>query len=143
MRTFKQHIKEYDQSGVGTNTHVQPIEDGSIGLANVHDADVLKRVNAFVESIASKEYINPQAAVDQLRNKLATIGLNVAEVDLNGDKGTVTVEVSQFGGRKGKDVDGTDLNDDGISHKKTGGLKLEVKYEKLDTGTSKVFAKLV
>ena len=42
----------------------------------------------------------------QLRNKLATIGLNVAEVDLNGDKGTVTVEVSQFGGRKGKDVDG-------------------------------------
>ena len=31
----------------------------TLSLANVHDADVLKRVNAFVESIASKEYINP------------------------------------------------------------------------------------
>ena len=35
-----------------------------------------------------------------------------------------TAEVKQFGGRFGKDIDGSDLNDDGISHKKEGGLKL-------------------
>ncbi len=43
----------------------------------------------------------------------------------------------------GKDIDGSDLNDDGISHKKEGGLKLNVKYETLENGSSKVYAKLV
>jgi len=55
----------------------------------------------------------------------------------------VTAEVKQFGGRFGKDIDGTDLDDDGISHRKEGGLKLEVSYETLKTGSSKVYAKLV
>ena len=62
---------------------------------------------------------------------------------MSGDNGTVTTEVSQFGGRFGKDIDGSDINDDGISHRKEGGLKLEVKYETLKTGTCKVYAKLV
>ena len=57
--------------------------------------------------------------------------------------GNATVEVAQFGGRFGKDVDGSDINDDGISHKKEGGLKIEFKSEKLDNGSHKVFAKLV
>jgi len=60
-----------------------------------------------------------------------------------GEKGNITVEVKQFGGRFGKDTDGSDINDDGISHKKEGGLKMEVSYETLKTGTSKVYAKLV
>ena len=55
----------------------------------------------------------------------------------------VTAEVKQFGGRFGKDTDGSDINDDGISHKKEGGLKMEVSYETLKNGTSKVYAKLV
>ena len=62
---------------------------------------------------------------------------------LEGDNGKVTAEVKQFGGRFGKDSDGADLNDDGISHRKEGGLKLEVTYETLKTGSSKVYAKLV
>ena len=57
--------------------------------------------------------------------------------------GSVNLEVSQFGGRFGKDIDGSDLNDDGISHKKEGSLKLNVKYETLENGSSKVFVKLV
>ena len=52
-------------------------------------------------------------------------------------------EYLQFGGRFGKDTDGSDINDDGISHKKEGGLKIEVSHELLQTGTSKVYAKLV
>ena len=39
--------------------------------------------------------------------------------------------MKQFGGRFGKDTDGADINDDGISHKKEGGLKLNVEYENL------------
>lgn len=142
MKTFKQHIKEGQTIGVGT-TATNDIEDSAVGLFNIEDADVLKKVNAFVGSVADREYLNPQAAIDQLREKLNNIGLTVSEVDIEGANGTVNAEVKQFGGRFGKDIDGSDINDDGISHRKEGGLKLEVKYETLQNGTSKVYAKLV
>ena len=51
--------------------------------------------------------------------------------------------MKQFGGRFGKDTDGTDVNDDGISHKKEGGLKIKLDHELLQNGSSKVYAKLV
>jgi len=148
MKTFRQHIKEAASGdatiGVGAmDTHQEPVEDSNIGVHNLENAEILKRVNAFVGSIAEREYMNPQAAVDQLKEKLARIGLEVGELNLEGDNGKATAEVKQFGGRFGKDLDGADLNDDGISHRKEGGLKLEVTYETLKTGSSKVFAKLV
>lgn len=142
MKTFKQHIKEGQTIGVGT-TATNDIEDGAVGLHNIQDADTLKKVNAFVGAVADREYLNPQAAVDQLREKLKNIGLTVSDVDIEGANGTVNAEVVQFGGRFGKDIDGSDINDDGISHKKEGGLKLQVKYETLKNGSSKVYAKLV
>ena len=139
MKTFKQHVKE-DHS-VGT-PEVNAVEDGNIGVHNIHDQKVLDRVNAFVGSIAAQEYLNPQAAVEQLANKLKTIGLEVKLPAMEGANGSVSGEVCQFGGRFGKDIDGSDINDDGISHKKEGGLKLNVKYETLENGSSKVLAKL-
>ena len=148
MKTFKQHIKEdhtqskYGNGNVGT-PEVNSVEDGSVGAHNIHDPKILERVNAFVGSIASQEYINPMGAVEQLTNKLKTIGLDVKLPAMEGATGKVVGEICQFGGRFGKDLDGADINDDGISHKKEGGLKLEVKFEKLENGSSKVFAKLV
>jgi len=149
MKTFKQHIKEggmvqskYGAGQVGSTTSVSP-EDSNMGAHNIENPEVLKKVNAFVGAIAEQEYINPEAALEQLGNKLKTIGLELGNVDMKGDNGKVSVEVSQFGGRFGKDLDGSDLNDDGISHRKEGGLKLEVSYETLQNGSSKVFAKLV
>ena len=149
MKTFKQHIKEggmtqskYGAGQVGSTTSVSP-EDSNIGAHNIENPEVLKKVNAFVGAIAEQEYINPEAALEQLGNKLKTIGLELGNVDMKGANGKVSVEVSQFGGRFGKDLDGSDLNDDGISHRKEGGLKLEVSYETLKNGSSKVFAKLV
>ena len=150
MKTFKQHIKEGNKSqmyvgdAAGVGTQVQnSVEDSAIGAHNIHDPEVLKRVNAFVGSIADGEFLKPQQAVDTLREKLNRIGLTVSPVTMTGEKGKVTAEVKQFGGRFGKDTDGSDINDVGISHKKEGGLKLEVSYETLKNGTSKVYAKLV
>jgi|TARA_A100001011_G_scaffold205386_1_gene213535 hypothetical protein len=143
MKTFKSYLKEdhqskYGKGNVGT-PEVQSVEDGNIGAHNIHDPKVMEKVNAFVGSIADQEYINPKAAMEQLSNKLATLGLSFKVPS----EGNATVEVAQFGGRFGKDVDGADLNDDGISHKKEGGLKIEFKSEKLENGSHKVFAKLV
>ena len=147
MKTFKQHINEgykqgkYGAGNVGT-PEVNSVEDGSIGVHNIHDPKVLERVNAFVGSIAEQEYLNPKAAVEQLASKLRTLGLEMKVPEMTGN-GSVNLDISQFGGRFGKDIDGSDINDDGISHKKEGGLKLNVKYETLENGSSKVFAKLV
>ena len=145
MKTFKQHVKEGSDktaAAVGSQT-TNSVEDSALGPHNIQDPDVLKRVNAFVGSIAEREYLKPQFAVDELREKLQRIGLTVSPVDMEGDNGIVTSEVKQFGGRFGKDTDGSDINDDGISHKKEGGLKVEISYETLKKGTSKVYAKLV
>ena len=147
MKTLKQHISEgykqgkYGAGNVGT-PEVNSVEDGSIGVHNIHDPKVLERVNAFVGSIAGQEYLNPKAAMEQLASKLKTLGLDMNIPEMSGN-GSVNLEVTQFGGRFGKDIDGSDIKDDGISHKKEGGLKLNVKYETLENGSSKVFAKLV
>ena len=147
MKTFKQHVKEahsgYMGDGQGVGVAVQnSVEDGNISAANIHDPEVLKQVNAFVGSIAEREYLSPQKAVNELKEKLGRVGLSF-DCQVEGDKGSKTVDVKQFGGRFGKDTDGSDINDDGISHKKEGGLKMEVSYETLKNGTSKVYAKLV
>ena len=147
MKTFKQHVNEgykqgkYGAGNVGT-PEVNTVEDGSIGVHNIHDPKVLERVNGFVGSIANQEYLNPKAALEQLASKLKTLGLEMSIPEMSGN-GSVNIEVNQFGGRFGKDIDGSDIKDDGISHKKEGGLKLNVKYETLENGSSKVFAKLV
>ncbi len=147
MKTLKQHIAEgykqgkYGAGNVGT-PEVNSVEDGSIGVHNIHDPKVLERVNAFVGSIAGQEYLNPKAAMEQLASKLKTLGLDMNIPEMSGN-GSANLEVTQFGGRFGKDIDGSDIKDDGISHKKEGGLKLNVKYETLENGSSKVFAKLV
>ena len=148
MKTLKQHMQTEDHQGkygkgqVGT-PEVQSVEDGNIGVHNIQDPAVLERVNAFVGSVADMEYIKPQQAIDALRQKLEQIGLTVSPVVMEGPSGSLKATVSQFGGRFGKDTDGSDINDDGISHKKSGGLNLEVSYETLKNGTSKVYAKLV
>ena len=147
MKTLKQHIAEgykqgkYGAGNVGT-PEVNSVEDGSIGFHNIQDPKVLERVNAFVGSIAGQEYLNPKAAMEQLASKLKTLGLDMTIPEMTGN-GSANLEVTQFGGRFGKDIDGSDINDDGISHKKEGGLKLNVKYETLENGSSKVIAKLV
>jgi len=148
MKTFKQHIKEYhngEAQGVGTMDQ-NSVEDSRMGAHNIENPEVLKQVNAFVGSIADREYINPNQAISELREKLSRIGLSFGEIKLEGDKGSVSVDLSQFGGRYGKDVDTKPedvIKDDGISHRKQGGLKLEFNFEKLSNSTSKVYAKLI
>ena len=138
MKSFKQHNEAYTDRF----TH-QSVEDDNLGLFNVQDEASMQKLNGFVGALADKEYLQPNAAVEQLAMRLGTVGLNFTLPKIDGDKGNTTVEVNQFGGRFGKDTDGSDINDDGVSHKKEGGLKLEFNWEKQANNTYKVFANLV
>ena len=145
MKTFKQNISEDSAktaAAVGTTADGKSVEDSQIGAFNVQDEDVLKVVNGFVGSVADGEYINPQHALDKLNEKLSRVGIH-CDCTIEGEKGTTTVDVKRHGGRFGKDTDRSDINDDGISHVKEGGLKLEVKHERISNGSFKVYAKLI
>ena len=67
MKTLKQHINESGSdktaSAVGSQT-TNSVEDSSIGAHNIQDEAVHQKVNAFVGSIAEREYLQPQFAVD-------------------------------------------------------------------------------
>ena len=112
MKTFKQHIIEGGSYGVGT-PHQTSVEDGSMGAHNIHEPAILQRVNAFVSSIADKEYIQPEAALSQLETRLRTIGVQLKDsITINDKKGTFESALVFNGGRFGKDTDGSDINDD-------------------------------
>ena len=148
MKTFKQHIKEYkgymgDAQGVGTTGYQEPIEDGSIGVHNIHEPAILQRVNAFVGSIADREYLKPEAALAQLEARLGSIGVQLKDsITIDNKNGNFESALVFNGGRFGKDTDGSDINDDGISHKLGKELKLKAKYETLQNGAVKVYAEL-
>ena len=147
MKSFKQFNEAYTDRFAHTSA-----EDDNKHLVNIHDDKVVQRLNGYVGAINDREYLQPEAAIKQLNNKLEIVGLRFAEPKVDSDKGNATVELTQFGGRYGKTPDNSNgpmsqgdeiENGDGISHKKEGGLKLNVEYETLKNGTSKVYAKLV
>ena len=143
MKSFKQ----FDESHT---VALNSAEDDNLGLFNVQDERVIQRLNGFVGAIAQQEYMQPDAAMKQLNNKLNVVGLNFVEPKIESDKGNATVELNQFGGRYGKTPEnatdstkGKDIEDgDGISHKRDGGLKIEFNWEKQENNQFKVFASL-
>ena len=84
-----------------------------------------------------------QHAVEEIRNDLMRIGLFCPVQEVSGDKGDFTAEIKFGGGRFGKDIDGSDINDDGISHKVEGGLSLEIQHEVTSGGTHFIKTKIV
>jgi hypothetical protein len=132
-----------DAQGVGTTGYQEPIEDGSIGVHNIHEPAILQRVNAFVGSIADREYLKPEAALAQLEARLGSIGVQLKDsITIDNKNGNFESALVFNGGRFGKDTDGSDINDDGISHKLGKELKLKGKYETLQNGAVKVYAEL-
>ena len=144
MKSFKQ----FDESHT---VALNSAEDDNLGLFNVQDERVMQRLNAYVGALSQQEYMQPDAAMKQLNNKLNIVGLNFLEPKIESDKGNATVELTQFGGRYGKTTDnstgamsqGKEIeNGDGISHKKDGGLKIEFNWAKQNNNQFMVSANL-
>ena len=144
MKRFKQFNEAYTDRFAQQGT-----EDETHAYFNVDDPVAMQKLNAYVGSVADKEYLQPDSAMHQLAMRLGTVGLSYTLPKIEGNNGKTVVELMQFGGRYGKTPDNTTsgegdiVNDDGISHRKEGGLKLEFNWERQANNTYKVFANLV
>jgi len=142
MKNFNQFVTEVTgAAGIWNQTPVTYNQTDPFDLAN---PSVLKRVNAFVGSIADREYLIPEAAIEQLRNFLMRVGVQFPKVDLP-EGGAISLPLSQWGGRFGKDLDtpyDEFVYDDGITDRLPGGLSLEIKTEAVANGSWKVYAKI-
>ena len=112
MKSFKQHNEAYTDRFAHSS-----VEDDNAGLFDIQDPASLQKLNGFVGALADKEYLQPNAAVEQLAMRLGTVGLNFTLPKIEGDKGNAAVEVNQFGGRYGKTPENSNgpmsTNDDG------------------------------
>ena len=76
MRTFKQHIKE---NKVGQ--FYEPADD-NINPAQLSDPEVLRKINAFVGSVANQSYVLPEQAINVIRQKLNRLGIGFGTLHL-------------------------------------------------------------
>ena len=140
MKDFKSYLNEQHPA----NNY--SMHDSDYNLVDISDDVVVRRLNSFLGNISNMEHMMPEQLVYTLRNRLETIGISFPKVDnsvFNEDSGEVSMPLSQYGGRFGKDLDTPHnefLNDDGISHVVEGGLSLHISYEKTDTNQCRLRA---
>ena len=141
MKQFKSFIKEGD-AGIGTSQQNLAV-DQNTNMSVLSDPSVLKKLNAWVGSIAGN-YILPEEAISKLRSSLSKIGLTFDAVPvMEGESGTFEMPLSLFGGRFGKGLTTPYEEfeeDDGISHQIEGGLKLVIGYEMQEDNSCRLTA---
>jgi hypothetical protein len=107
----------------------------------LEDAEVVQRVNAVLGHVAVSEYMNPKAAVEQMKSKLSQIGLNPvsSEEELEfSESGEFDLNFSRYGEIMGKSVD-TPIDE---LEKEEKIVSLKVKYEQLENGSFKVYGSI-
>ena len=136
MKTFKTHLTEKAVDGG------YPVDTDSFAndLANPKN---IERINSFLGAMGGIEYLIPEHAMNKIRERLGRLAISFGDVDLSEDGGKMSLPLTQFGGRMGKDEEGNDINDDGISHRVEGGLSIEIMHEKTGAGTHFIRAKIV
>lgn len=141
MKKFSEHLEEGTKPADSNAMH-----DSDGNMMDLADDSVVERLNAFLGTLANMEYMIPEHMVNVLRRKLEGLGISFGDVEFVGEEGEVSVPLTQFGGRFGKDLDtpyDEVINDDGISHKVEGGRELQFKFMRLENGTHRVFPKIV
>ena len=128
MKTFKQKLKEWNDVDAGS------VEDSSIGVHNIHDSEVLSRVNAFVGALADREYINPGAAINNLQQNLHRIGLDFKEDDPKIKKLLDEVKDREF---IGYSYDGADASFELLARRLMGEIPRYISIKEYDVSVKK------
>jgi len=118
------------------------------GIYRIQNPEQLARVNAFINAMTQREFMDPKAALVQMRWKLNTAGL-----DFNFDgRNTITdgvkeYSLTRYGGSFGKNLT-TPYNEfertDGISEYNDGNsLALRVNVEQAESGMYNIDASII
>ena len=145
MKNFKRYTEEGPDivetapaSMVGVDTTIN--QQGGSEPYDIQDPAVLKRVNAFVGSIADREYLIPENAVRQLKDFMERIGLSFDLPEELPESGSVDLPMKRYGGIFGKSTD-TPFNEfdseEGIDK------SIRITVEGLRNNSWKVYAKII
>jgi len=132
MKTFKQHMNE-GHSGS------EPV-DGDMMLGDLTSDAVIEKLNAYVGAVADREYLNPEKAVSEMRQKLMRVGLHFGDVQFTEESGEVSVPLIQYGGAFGKSAE-TPIDE--FDDQPESGRSLNFVYERTGGGTHRILAKIM
>lgn len=139
MKTFNQFINE----GIARGSTLQGSGLSSEQIPHdIDDVDVKNKVNAILGHTAVSEYLNPKAAVEQMKAKLSQLGLNpqTADEELEfSEAGEFDLNFSRYGEIIGKTGD-SEIDE---IEKEEKVVSLNVRYEQLPNGSYKVYGSLV
>ena len=145
MKNFKRYTEEgpdiqetAPSSQVGVDTTIN--QQGGADPYNIQDPEVLKRVNAFVGSIADREYLIPENAVKQLKDFMERIGLSFDLPETLPESGSVDLPMKRWGGVFGKSVD---TPFDEFDREEGIDKSIRITVEGLRNNSWKVYAKIV
>ena len=115
---------------------------GGTSIWDLSNGEVLRNVNAFVGSIADREYLIPENAVHQLKGFMERVGLTFPEgIQLPTGNGTISIPLQRWGGTFGKTA--TTPFDEFENEPENVGLDLKITVEELRNNSWKVYAKIV
>ena len=126
MKSFKQHI---DENHYGDKNDVN-FFDGSDESKQV--------ISSYLGSISEREFMNPDAAVHQIYNKLGTMGANFTIPASEGQSGSHKVEVVQVPHYGKTGAEEADKVTEGEMNK----FNMTIKYEQIPSGMYKVSASI-
>ena len=125
-------------SQVGVDTTIN--QQGGAEPYNIQDPEILKRVNAFVGSIADREYLIPENAVRQLKDFMERIGLSFDLPEELPESGSVELPMKRYGGIFGK---GLDTPFDEFDNEEGIDKSIRITVEGLRNNSWKVYAKIM
>ena len=114
--------------------------DGDMMLGDLTSDAVVERLNAYVGAIADREYLNPEKAVAEMRQKLMRVGIHFGDVQFTEESGEISVPLVQYGGAFGKSGD---TPYDEFDNEVESGRSLNCVYERTGGGTHRILAKIM
>jgi len=129
MKSFKQHIHEGNIEHYGDKNDINKF-DGSEKSMQV--------ISGYLGSISEREFMNPDAAVHQIYNKLSSMGMDFKVPASEGQSGSHTVEVVQVPTYGKTGAEEADQVTEGEMNKFT----LNIKYEQIPSGMYKATASI-
>ena len=138
MKSYNQFMSE-DAPGSKVGNSISVNQAGGTDPYDIQNSDVLKRVNAFVGSIADREYLIPENAVHQLQGFMERIGLSFDMPEELPESGNVSLPLKRYGGIFGK---GTDTPFNEFDREEGIDKSLNIQIEELRNNSFKVYAKI-